>query len=243
MKVKTIIAGFIVILATLTIWQIVTSYKNNKTPTAYASKKINVQKPNHEKTPLKNEKTESLSDSYYDQIAGKVNHVREGKWITVKGLSVKVNHSYYTKTQKGWEDLVEGQPDLDTHKRIIGHDTYLVVDATFKQKKGTKSLGFSSFDFTSYYNKYKDFSMGTILTSSTYFSKYLTEEQRHSDLLLVTPLKTGKSIRTKFIFVLEDKDITSYDYPFFHIALSSGCIKNDRPEYHGLIYLEPEDRR
>ncbi len=238
MKTKYIFAGFVVILATLTIWQIAKTNKN--TPPHLAKTCVN--KKNINQSSSKNIAETPLTDSLYDQISGRVKHVREHEWITVRGLSVKVNRSYYTKKQRGWEDLVEGQPDLDKNKRIIGDETYLVIDATFYQKPGTTSLGFTSFLFNTYSNQYKNFSGGKILTSTTYFSKNLTEAQRQSSSLLVNPLETGKKIRTKFIYVLDDSYITDKDYPFFHISLSCGALKSDRPGYHGLIYLEPENR-
>ena len=245
MKTKYIFAGFVVILATLTIWQIAKTNNIHTTNESLTSKEKSIpkkdviKKDSSPKTP----KNVPFTDSYFDQITGKAAHVREHKWITVRGMSVKVNRCYLTKVQKGWEDLAEEQPDLDEHGRIIGNDSYIVIDTTFRQKSGTKSLDWCSFNLTYYDESSHYFSSTLSPTSVSYFSKYLTAKQRAASDVFCNPFPKDTDIRTKFIFAFEDSEIAEMKPLFFDVTMSGQSPDYDKPDNYGLIYLEPEDRR
>lgn len=174
------------------------------------------------------------------KMANGAQYCDEGEWIRVKNLSVRVNRSYFTKKQDGWVDLAEVMPDHEADGTIKGPYTYLVVDLTFKQKKGTDSLGFCSFS-AMHYAKDDLHPACITLTSSTYFSDHMTREQREDRDVLLTQINTGKEVHTKVIYTLDDADDIRDDNTYALQVTTTGQMpENDKPNNYRLILLKPE---
>lgn len=161
--------------------------------------------------------------------------VQQGTFLDDGHITFRVDKVTVTKQQGNWVDLGI-EPDLDNQRKIIGEETYVVVDVTVRQE-GEYDFWWNDFELTSF--KEDDLRPGP----SELVSVSVLCNDKNVDLMdsnvYHRELPEGEDIKTSLVFVIEDRELNEEGRHFLLEYNPTGASHEFiKPEEYSMVFLE-----
>lgn len=166
--------------------------------------------------------------------------VQQGNFAKEGLITYRVDKVTLTKKQGDWVDISVG-PDLDNQGKIIGDETYVVLDVTVR-RDGEFDFWWNSFELSSFLEGDRD-TWSIEMTSAGILCSDKNVDLAANNVYQYS-LPEGKDVKTSLVFVVEDNQLNEKGQHFLLEFNPAGTVHiNLKPEDYSMIFLESmEDR-